>query len=375
LAAGALIAAPLSWASNVLEVNTKNFGTALGSKPSFVKFYAPWCGHCKNLAPIFEQLADTFSPHKDKVHIVKIDADGDGKETGKKYGVSGFPTLKWFPNGVDSDPEPYEGGRDLETLVDFISKKTGIRVHIKGPPPPAYLTLDSDTFKDVVSDQKKSVLVAFTAPWCGHCKNLKPTLSKVAKNFEDETNCVVADFNADAHQNKPIASKYGVSSYPTIKFFPMGEDKTPIEYTTGRSEADFTDFLNEHCGTFRASGGGLNEQAGRVAHLDVLASKFFSAEPASRAQLYEEASTLIQSIGDGAKYYLRVMEKLVNGSEGFVEKETNRLGTILQKKAIASRKLDDIKIKANILAAFVEKKVEAGEDVAAKTKASGKTEL
>jgi len=298
---------------------------------------------------------------------VKIDADGDGKEIGKKYDVSGFPTLKWFPRGVDSEPEPYEGGRDLEALTEFVSKKIGVSVHVKGPPPPEYLTLDVDNFKDVVFDKTKGVLVAFTAPWCGHCKNMKPTLNEVAKNFVDETNCVIADFNADAQQNKPIASEYGVSSYPTVKFFPKGDNKTPVAYDKPRSEVDFTSFLNEHCGTYRALGGGLNDQAGRVASLDALASQFSGA---SRVHLYEEASTLGQSIGDGTKYYLRVMEKLLSGTEDYVVKETKRLATILEKKTLASRKLDEIKIKMNILAAFAEKREVVTGDAAENVKAS-----
>lgn len=79
--------------------------------------------------------------------------------------------------------------------------------------------------------------------------------------------CVIADFNADAAENRPIGSEYGVSSFPTIKFFPRGEDKTPIEYNIGRTEADFTTFLNEHCGTSRAVGGGLNEKVCSSTHV------------------------------------------------------------------------------------------------------------
>lgn len=361
--AAALLAASSAWASNVLEVTSKNFDALVGSTPSLVEFYAPWCGHCKNLAPVYEQLADAFASHKGKVQIVKTDADGEGKELGQKFGVSGFPTLKWFPNGAGSEPEAYEGGRDLEALAEFISKKAGVKAAIKGPPPPAYLQLDTDTFQSVAMNPEKDVLVAFTAPWCGHCKNMKPFLNTVAKNFESESNCVIADYNADAPQNKPLAGEYGVHSYPTIKFFPKGSSsKTPIDYLQPRTEQGFTDFLNEHCGTFRAVGGGLNDKAGRVATLDTLASQIFSAVPTSRAELYAEATKLGATLGESAKYYLRVMDKLVNGTEGFVEKEAKRLANILQKqkKTLAPRKLDEIKIKANILAAFVEQKVAEG---------------
>ena len=75
---------------------------------------------------------------------------------------------------------------------------------------------------------------------------------------------MIADFNADAQQNKPIASEYGVSSYPTVKFFPKGDNKTPIAYDKPRTEVDFTSFLNEHCGTYRAPGGGLNDRVSQA---------------------------------------------------------------------------------------------------------------
>jgi thiol-disulfide isomerase/thioredoxin len=72
--------------------------------------------------------------------------------------------------------------------------------------------------------------------------------------------CIVANVDADAEPNRPLAEKYGVKSFPTIKFFPKGGE--PVDYTGGRSEADFVAFLNEKCGTHRAVGGGLNDEVG-----------------------------------------------------------------------------------------------------------------
>ena len=347
-------------ASNVLELVPDSFDGVIGQgKPGLVEFFAPWCGHCKNLAPVYEQVADAFAHAKDKVVVAKVDADGAGRPLGQKYGVTGYPTLKWFDS--KGNAEPYEGGRDLDSIVDFISRKAGVKSNIKPPPPPETLILDHRTFDDVALDQTKDVIVTFTAPWCGHCKNLKPIYEQVAKDFKAEPNCVVANIDADAQDNKEIASRYGVASYPTIKFFPRGSEEA-IDYDRGRSEQDFVDFLNEHCGTHRAVGGGFNDAAGRIQELDTLAQKFLSASGDARDAIIKEASEVVNTVEPAAKHYVRVMEKIVADGEAYITKETSRLSSILIKRNMSPTKLDEIKVKANILSAFVAKKVEEAEE-------------
>jgi protein disulfide-isomerase A6 len=73
---------------------------------------------------------------------------------------------------------PYESGRDLDALAAFVTKESGVKSNIKPPPPPATTILDSHTFDSVALDESKNVLVSFTAPWCGHCKNMKPHYEK-----------------------------------------------------------------------------------------------------------------------------------------------------------------------------------------------------
>ncbi|KAI9062013.1 protein disulfide isomerase [Trametes sanguinea] len=341
-----------AFASNVLELTPDNFDEHVGKgKPALVEFFAPWCGHCKNLAPTYEQLADAFAHAKDKVVIAKVDADGAGKPLGQKYGVTGFPTLKWF-DADGGEPEKYEGGRDLDALANFVTTKSGVKSSIKPPPPPAYQVLDIHTFDEVALNPEKDVIVAFTAPWCGHCKRLKPIYEEVAKDFSSESNCVVANVDADAKNNRPLAEKYGIGSFPTIKFFPKDNKDEPLDYDGARTEEAFVEFLNEKCGTRRTVGGLLDDTVGRLEQLDKLASKFYEETAATRQELLKEASELAATLGDAAKHYLRVMEKVVNGSEEYLEKESNRLATILQKRTLSPGKLDEIKIKANILGAF-----------------------
>ena len=85
---------------------------------SFVKFYAPWCGHCKSLAPVWEELAEKYADRAD-VRIAKFDATTNDPKP--EYGVTGFPTLILFPkNGAAH--VTYQGGRDLAELSDFVEK-------------------------------------------------------------------------------------------------------------------------------------------------------------------------------------------------------------------------------------------------------------
>ncbi|KAJ7593108.1 protein disulfide isomerase [Mycena floridula] len=340
-------------ASNVIDLTPDNWDSVVGKgKPGLVEFYAPWCGHCKNLAPVYEQLADAYSHAKDKVYIAKVDADGVGKPLGSKYGVTGYPTLKWF--SADGTAEPFEGQRDLDALANFVAEKSSVKSKIKPPAPPSYLILDTHTFDDVVLNKDKDVLVSFTAPWCGHCKNMKPVYETVATTFQPESNCIVANVDADDKKNSALAQKYGITSFPTLKFFSK-DNKEGEAYEGGRSEVDFVKFLNEKCGTHRAVGGGLSDEAGRLTEFDTLANKFFVATGDARDSIYKEALALAASGKATSKHYLRAMEKMVNGTEDYIVKEAKRLESILKKRTLNAAKLDEIKIKANILRAFGEK--------------------
>jgi len=87
------------------------------SKGVFVEFYAPWCGHCKQLAPIWDELAEKFNDQDDVV-IAKMDSTANEIEEVK---VQSFPTLKYFPK--DGDVIDYNGERTLEAMAKFVASE------------------------------------------------------------------------------------------------------------------------------------------------------------------------------------------------------------------------------------------------------------
>jgi protein disulfide-isomerase A6 len=95
-------------------------GTSL-NEPLLVLFYAPWCGFCKKIKPVWEQLQS--GSKNSQVNVVQVNCD---KLVGLAilHGVKSYPTIKYLPNGLMSGKgsKKYEGERDLGSLVKYLNK-------------------------------------------------------------------------------------------------------------------------------------------------------------------------------------------------------------------------------------------------------------
>lgn len=83
-----------------------------------IKFYAPWCGHCKTLAPIWDQLAEDLKDVKG-LRIAKFDATANEVEG---LDIKGYPTLKFYHKGKKDAPVDFDGGRELENFKEWLKE-------------------------------------------------------------------------------------------------------------------------------------------------------------------------------------------------------------------------------------------------------------
>jgi len=136
--------------SDVLDLGDSTFaGQVLDKDIILVEFYAPWCGHCKNLAPHFETSATALLKNDPPVHLAKVDCTEAGKETCSKYGVSGYPTLKIFRNGVTAD---YDGPRESAGIINFMKKQAG---------PSSVLLKDKAHFDQKINNADGNLILGF----------------------------------------------------------------------------------------------------------------------------------------------------------------------------------------------------------------------
>ncbi|KAF8711247.1 hypothetical protein HU200_029265 [Digitaria exilis] len=154
LALAVALAATVAWgedaapAEAVLTLDVDTFDEAVAKHPFMVvEFYAPWCGHCKALAPEYEKAAQALSKHDPPIVLAKVDANEDkNRPLASKYEVQGFPTLKIFRNQGKNIQE-YKGPREAEGIIEYLKKQVGpASKEIKSPEDAAALIDDKKIY-------------------------------------------------------------------------------------------------------------------------------------------------------------------------------------------------------------------------------------
>jgi len=109
---------------HVKVLDRHNFDEVVMDKDKniLVEFFAPWCGHCKRLEPVYERLAKTFADEEDCI-VAKVDAEYESA-IAARHEVRGMPTIKFFSKG-NKNGETYDGDRSEQDLIEYLNEKCG----------------------------------------------------------------------------------------------------------------------------------------------------------------------------------------------------------------------------------------------------------
>lgn len=227
--------------NGLLELTEQTFEKHVSSGHHFVKFYAPWCGHCQKLAPTWEELANSLR-HDDAVGISKIDCTRHRSVCGQ-FDIKGYPTLLWLEDGKKIDK--YTGQRtheDLKVYVSTMLAKNAASSHKSGSSeeaPNTMMSLTPDAFK--LSIKKGLSFVKFFAPWCGHCKRLAPTWDELNKKFIANDNVNILKVDCTLEASKQLCNEQEIEGFPTLYLYRDGRKIT--EYNGSRNLDDLYEYV------------------------------------------------------------------------------------------------------------------------------------
>jgi len=160
-----------------------------------------------------------------------------------------LPTVRIADTRSDLTKFNMEGDITEENVLKFVqeweSGKT--QAHYKSDPIPEkqegdVVVVVGKSFKDIVLDDSKDVLVEFYAPWCGHCKKLTPIYEEVAKKLKHNKSLVIAKVDSTANEVEHVHIK----GFPTIKFWPGGKKSNPVDFDGERTAEGFIKWLQTH---------------------------------------------------------------------------------------------------------------------------------
>ena len=229
LVAFAALAAGEEWEyeDNVAVLDETNFDAFIASQEyTIIEFYAPWCGHCKSLAPEWAAAAGKTRRLNPSTILAKVDADAH-KKLSDRYEIGGYPTIKIFKNG---EPQDYTGPRESKGIVGFVKKAMGI-------------TGSGNLEKLKTADEAQKLTAGYALIGLFRepvkASAMFGVFAEVASELPSYTDKPLKAAYGANYGTDPVATSLGIKTVPAILLYRPGGE--PVSMPIPRKRDEFTE--------------------------------------------------------------------------------------------------------------------------------------
>uniref|UniRef100_H0Y3Z3 protein disulfide-isomerase n=1 Tax=Homo sapiens TaxID=9606 RepID=H0Y3Z3_HUMAN len=232
---------------HVLVLRKSNFAEALAAhKYLLVEFYAPWCGHCKALAPEYAKAAGKLKAEGSEIRLAKVDATEES-DLAQQYGVRGYPTIKFFRNGDTASPKEYTGFDEGRNNFEGEVTKENLLDFIKHNQLPLVIEFTEQTAPKIFGGEIKTHILLFlpksVSDYDGKLSNFKTA----AESFKGKILFIFID--SDHTDNQRILEFFGLKKEecPAVRLITLEEEMTKYK---PESEELTAERITEFCHRF-----------------------------------------------------------------------------------------------------------------------------
>ena len=199
-----------------------------------VDCWAPWCGPCRRMGPIIDELSVEL---EGKVAVGKLNTD-DAPGISARFGINAIPTLLLFKNKIAI--EPLVGLMPKQDILAYMASQGMVTLDKKSEPGEQHFaaTVTDSNFDEFVKSKGFAVVDCW-APWCKPCVRMGPIIEGLAKISQEDI--AVGKLNVD--ENPIVSMRFGIQSIPTVLIYKNGKQADVI---VGLSPTLTPEVLREH---------------------------------------------------------------------------------------------------------------------------------
>ncbi len=262
--------------------------------------------------------------------------------------------MLFSPSDIDG-PLEYNGRRDVDSLIEFITEQTDIAA-TPNKKTKNILYISNDKFENEIINNDKSALVAFTTNEEIY-QSLIKEYEKVAEIYKNDNEIIIAQMDVstkNGNDYEKLKSLYNIEKFPAILLFSTRNKQSP-KFSEKWELPELITFINNNANLYRNIDGKLNTKAGLILTIKDDLVKLLKTQGDDKKIIATQILEELDVIDHKFKYYYKkIISKIIKGdkSNKYIKDEINRLTNLLKNPKLIRQKSDAIQQRLNILKLF-----------------------